>query len=101
MNQTKCLPSNEEIFFKVYLCFNAVSDILMVVNLSEFSPVMTTVLARGVQQNYNTDNVTKVSSADFPKFFHLFVDPLLSYAAFLAAIEIQCELIDNASLHGG
>ena len=69
MNQTKCLTSNDESFFRVYVRFHAVSDILMFVNLSELSPVMTTVLTRGIQQNYDTDNVTKVSSADFPKFF--------------------------------
>ena len=80
--------------------FNAVSDISLFVKLFEFSPVMTTVLARGIQRKYDIDKVTNVSSADFPKFFPVFVDPLLSYAAFLAAIEIQREFMeDNNTFH--
>ena len=66
----------------------------MFVKLSEFSLVTRTVLARGIQHKYDIDNVTNVSSADFPKFFPVFVDPLLSYTAFLAAIEIQCEFME-------
>ena len=69
MNKKKYLPSNDEIFFRVYLRLHTVSDILMFVNLSKLLPVMTTVLTRGIQQNYDNDNVIKVSSADFPKFF--------------------------------
>ena len=100
MNETKCLPSNKESFHRVCLCFHALSDISLFVELSEFSPVMTTVLAREIKSKYVIDNVTNVSSADFPKFFPLFVDPLLSYAAFLAAIEIQREFIeDNNMFH--
>ena len=100
MNETKCLPSNKESFHRVCLCFNAVSDISLFVKLFEFSPVMTTVLARGIQRKYDIDKVTNVSSADFPKFFPVFVDPLLSYAAFLAAIEIQREFMeDNNTFH--
>ena len=64
------------------------------------SPVMTTVFARGVQHKYDIDNITNVSSADFPEFFPVFVDPPLSYAAFLAAIEIQREFMEhNNMLH--
>ena len=88
-NETKCLRSNKESFHRVCLCFHAVSDILLFVKLSEFSSVMTTVLTRGIQHKYDIDKVTNVSSTDFPKFFPVFVDPLLSYAVFLAAIEIQ------------
>ena len=82
------------------MCFHAVSDISLFVKLSKFSSVMTKVLARGIQRKYDIDNVTNVLSADFPEFFPVFVDPLLSYAAFLAAIEIQLEFMEhNNMLH--
>ena len=72
----------------------------MFVKLSEFSLVMRTLLAKGIQHKYDIDNVTNVSSADFPKFFPVSVDPLLSYPAFLAAIEIQREFMEhNNMLH--
>ena len=74
MNETQCLPSNKECFHRVCLCFNAVRDISLFVKLFEFSPVMTTVLARGIQRKYDIDKVTNVSSADFPKSFPVSVD---------------------------
>ena len=73
-------------------------QLVMFLKFSAFSPVLTMVLARGIQREYDVDNLTAVLSAEFPKFFSMFADPLSSYMAFLATVEIQHEVMEHNTM---
>ena len=93
-NEITFLPSEAGLrSFRAFIQFHSQSDISLVVKMTGKCPVLTVVLSRGIRDDYDLGNVANICSVELPKYYPMLVDPLLSFSAFLATIEIQKEFL--------